>query len=78
MKLWVALLDLILIGALIGYWLGRIRPIRVALRWLAPKLARHTGGNAEDCPRCTGRRDLAYPFICPGQDPDTTEETETP
>lgn len=30
--------------------------------------AGHTGGNAEDCPACTGRRDLPYPFICPGTD----------
>lgn len=26
----------------------------------------HTGGNAEHCPACQGRRDLPYPFICPG------------
>jgi hypothetical protein len=25
----------------------------------------HTGGNAEDCPACDGRRDLPYPFLCP-------------
>lgn len=42
-----------------------------------PDPAEHTAGNAEDCPRCTGRRDLAYPFICPGTNPDTTGETET-
>lgn len=26
----------------------------------------HIGGNAEACPACDGRTDLAYPFICPG------------
>ncbi|MCP2339192.1 hypothetical protein [Actinomadura rupiterrae] len=38
-----------------------------------PFPAHVTGANAEDCPACTGRRDLPYPFICPGTDP-----TETP
>lgn len=32
------------------------------------KPAEHTGGNAEDCPACDGRRDLPYPFICPGEE----------
>lgn len=27
---------------------------------------KHAGGNAEDCPICKWRRDLPYPFICPG------------
>lgn len=26
----------------------------------------HTGENAEDCPICCWRKDLPYPFICPG------------
>lgn len=33
MNLLVALLDLIFIGAIVGYWLGRIRPIHRALDW---------------------------------------------
>ncbi|TYK45184.1 hypothetical protein [Actinomadura decatromicini] len=33
--------------------------------------AEHTGGNAEDCPACSGRRDLPYPFICPGPEETT-------
>lgn len=28
---------------------------------------KHTGGNAEDCPVCSRRTDLPYPFICPGE-----------
>lgn len=28
--------------------------------------AAHAGGNAEDCPACGSRKDLPYPFICPG------------
>jgi hypothetical protein len=35
--------------------------------------AQHTkGANAEDCQACSGRRDLPYPFICPGTGPVTT------
>lgn len=30
--------------------------------------AEHAGGNAGDCPVCSGRRDLPYPFVCPGAD----------
>ena len=40
--------------------------------------AEHTpGANAEDCPACSGRRDLPYPFICPGTGP-AAADTEDP
>lgn len=32
----------------------------------------HTGGNAEDCPACSGQRDLPWPFICPAGAPSRT------
>lgn len=39
--------------------------------------AEHTPDeNAEDCPACDGRRDLPYPWICPGTDPDQPEESQ--
>lgn len=36
---------------------------------------RHTGGNAEDCPACSGTNP-PYPFICPGT-PESPESEET-
>ncbi|MFD4596781.1 hypothetical protein ACFWPQ_01985 [Streptomyces sp. NPDC058464] len=33
----------------------------------APLRPAHVGGNAEDCPACSGT-DLPYPFLCPGPD----------
>lgn len=34
--------------------------------------AEHTGGNAEDCPACSGTNP-PYPFICPGPGTQTEE-----
>lgn len=59
----------------------RVTDVEAALAIKQPKETRPAehvrGANAEDCPACAGRRDLPYPFICPGTDP-AAPDTEGP
>jgi DNA-binding protein H-NS len=58
-----------------GYELGQrsctwsdhgVAPAWLTENWDAGTALPTEPGNAEDCPQCGERRDLPYPFLCPG------------